>query len=73
MNIFESLPSILDRLENFDERRIITKPEISIDYNDPMNPIKIKREGVENKCPYCGNTSSERDKRGNCIACGGVR
>jgi hypothetical protein len=25
------------------------------------------------ECPYCGNRSRERDRRWNCIACGGHR
>jgi hypothetical protein len=28
---------------------------------------------ASNVCAYCGNRSRERDRRGNCIACGGPR
>lgn len=47
--------------------------------NEPNPYIKWYQKAVgvfstePNKCPYCGNTSQERDKRGNCISCGGAR
>lgn len=77
--MFEDLLSVVI----FDPLNILSVKEKFniVKSHNPTNPLVIP-VGVElrhlhvdkdTKCPYCGNTSPERDKRGNCVACGGAR